>query len=155
MKTWTTKDKSDWPDGVWKDEPDKAQWINEEAKLDCLIVRGPTGALCGYVGVPESHPYFKKDYDYNWEGTNVHGGITFAALCDPSGAKDRNICHTGDIANKLVWWLGFDCNHSGDYAPDQYRGEDHSLFVGQCDTYRSFNYVTNQVDNLAIQLAGV
>lgn len=60
MKTWTTVDKSDWPTGEWHQEPDKAQWIDQATGLDCLIVRGPFGALCGYVGVPQSSPYLRK-----------------------------------------------------------------------------------------------
>ena len=55
--------------GSWDNEPDKIQWEDEETKLPCLIVRGPLGALCGYVGVDESHPLFEKDYSdlYDWE----------------------------------------------------------------------------------------
>lgn len=44
-------DKSGWARGVWDSEPDKIQWQDAETGLPCLIVRGPVGALCGYVGV--------------------------------------------------------------------------------------------------------
>lgn len=49
--------------GQWKDEPDKLQWIDEKTGLDCLIVRNPNALnLCGYVGVPKTHPLYKKGY---------------------------------------------------------------------------------------------
>ena len=55
-------DKSGWEQGAWQDEPDKVQWIDEETGLDCLIVRNPGGALCGYVGVAEGHSLFEVSY---------------------------------------------------------------------------------------------
>lgn len=61
-RQWSYIDKESWPRGEWNDEPDKLQWQDDETDLACLIVRGPSGALCGYVGVPESHPWFSKDY---------------------------------------------------------------------------------------------
>lgn len=58
-------DKQKWPDGPWKTEPDKAWWQHEG--LDCLIVRGPMGALNGYVGVTNDHPLHKKGKDESCE----------------------------------------------------------------------------------------
>jgi len=34
------------------------------------------GTLCGYLGVPPSHPWYGKSYD-NFEA-DVHGGLTFS-----------------------------------------------------------------------------
>lgn len=56
-------DKSEWGPGPWQDEPDKRQWQDEATGLPCLIVRGPVGALCGYVGVPPDHPAYGLSYD--------------------------------------------------------------------------------------------
>lgn len=72
-------DKAEWPRGAWDDEPDKIQWQDEATGLPCLIVRGPSGALCGYVGVAPGHPWHGKDYDDC--GVDVHGGLTFASKC--------------------------------------------------------------------------
>lgn len=55
-------DRAGWKSGEWDNEPDKIQWPDEATGLPCLIVRGPSGALCGYVGVAEGHPFYKKDY---------------------------------------------------------------------------------------------
>lgn len=144
-KTWTTVDKSEWPRGEWDEEADKAQWIDEDSGLDCLIVRGPNGALCGYVGVPESHFMYEEHYDAI--DVDVHGGLTFANKCNPSESEAENICHTGTVANATVWWLGFDCSHYGDISP-----KFHAMHGSHNDSYRTFNYVKKQVKSLAAQL---
>lgn len=147
MKTWQNTDKTDWPlEGEWNDEPDKAQWIHNN--LDCLIVRGPSGALCGYVGVPEGHPLFGLDYDsQKLYHIDCHGGLTFADRCQPNTDGDhRGICHAEEgAANKVVWWLGFDCAHSGDLSP-KYDG------ISLYETYKNFNYVRREVERLTNQL---
>lgn len=91
---WTTRDKSAWERGPWDDEPDKVQWVDGATGLDCLIVRGPHGALCGYVGVPEAHPWHgvaysgctqkppcRESYCGHSPDVDVHGGLTFADSC--------------------------------------------------------------------------
>lgn len=77
--TYTTIDKSSWPRGPWDSEPDKVQWQDETTHLPCLIVRSPSGALCGYVGVPRSHPFYERYYDDC--NIDAHGGLTFAGHC--------------------------------------------------------------------------
>lgn len=98
-------DKAGWPHGPWCDEPDKIQWQDEATGLACLIIRGPEGALCGYVGVPLGHPLHGIDYGQCPQGEacpermkyqswcshspdsalKVHGGITFAGGCSDTG----------------------------------------------------------------------
>ncbi|MEM7621479.1 MAG: hypothetical protein AAF228_13715 [Pseudomonadota bacterium] len=100
-------DKSNWPEGEWKNEPDYLQYRDEETGLECLIIRNIVGALCGYVGVDKNHPAYKVDA-FDWsnpslENIDVHWGLTF------SGFLDRS--------NTELWFLGFDCAHSGDLAP--------------------------------------
>lgn len=152
MKTleWTTIDKSSWPRGEWDSEPDKKQWLDEATGLPCLIVRGPSGALCGYVGVPDGHPLFEKDYSS--ADVSVHGGLTFADHCCPhEDGEGRGICHVvepGEADN--VWWLGFDCAHSGDVWPRDRHGL-HDAW----SRYRDWHYVARQVESLAKQLAAI
>lgn len=145
-------DKSKWDRGEWDAEPDKIEWRDEATGLPCLIVRGPSGALCGCVAVSEGHAAFKKDYDD--VDVRVHGGLTYADHC----AEDGHICHVpqpGEPEN--VWWLGFDCAHSGDYCPgsSKYRaGSSADLFARKgWETYRTVAYVRSQVTQLAHQLA--
>lgn len=63
-RAWTNVDKSGWSRGEWLSEPDKLQWVDADTGLDCLIVRGPIGALCGYVAVKPGHPW--HGVEYNW-----------------------------------------------------------------------------------------
>jgi len=91
-KQWRTIDKSSWPTrGEWDDEPDKMQWQDEATGLPCLIVRGPSGALCGYVGVAEGHPMFRTHYDAA-PIADVHGGLTFSDFCADTDDESRHIC---------------------------------------------------------------
>lgn len=144
MKTWQTVNRSKWQKNMVSDkEPDKAQWIDEKSGLDCLIVRNHIGGLCGYVGVPPTHKYYELSYDE--VDADVHGGLTFSNFCDPSEKEDTNICHTGDIANPKVWWLGFDCVHGGDDYPTEH-------FNFPDNVYRNFEYVKTEVEKLAEQL---
>ena len=145
------KDKAEWPRGSWDDEPDKVQFEDPDTGLPCLIVRGRSGSLCGYVGVDQDHPNYKKDYfDDDFRGVDVHGGLTFAAHC-AEGEDPHTICHIpgpGDPDN--VWWLGFDTAHSGDLSPAfSEMGE----FAG--DTYKNLRYVKSEVADMAKQLAEI
>jgi hypothetical protein len=158
-------DKSEWQRGEWDNEPDRIEWRFEGTpRLACLIVRGPSGALCGYVGVPPGHPWHGKDY--NDVDVNVHGGLTFARGCDEGG----KICHVPlEGESPDVWWLGFDCAHSGDFYGMQY-GPEHPLVLknpglfgggprmtswGGYERYCTVRYVRREVELLAEQCARV
>ena len=149
MKTWTYVPKSEWKDGPWKNEPDKAHWIDENTGLDCLIVRGPSGALCGYVGVPEDHKYYEVDYQE--VPVDIHGGLTFSNKCANVEDTTKHVCHPiEDAANHPVWWLGFDCAHLYDITPNR-----DEYFIEYEATYKTFNYVKMETEYLARQLADV
>lgn len=153
-----TQDKSTWGDGPWQTEPDKVQYPDPETGMPCLIVRaGDLGHLCGYVGVTEGHPYFKKDgYDFD---VSVHGGITFTAMCRPGEDEAHGVCHTpGPGEPDHVWWLGFDCAHYQDFSPGmavrlQALPGDHSWM--REDIYRDMPYVKSEIASLAKQLREV
>jgi len=162
MKTleWTTIDKSAWGPGAWQDEPDKRQWQDAATGLPCLMVRNQrTGNWCGYVGVPEGHPYYGKDYDS--VDVDVHGGLTFADKCaDVKGDYARHICHLPEPGEPdAVWWLGFDCHHFMDFAPGMQAFNERAfpgnpLFARDpSETYRTVAYVTRECEELARQLA--
>jgi len=104
---WSTVDKSTWGEGPWQREPDKRQWKDKATGLPCLIVRGPAGALCGYVGVAPDHPLHGKGYsedkvfpcddecseDWHYHCSvacrvTVHGGLTFADSCSHFGPDE-------------------------------------------------------------------
>ena len=164
-REWKFTDKSKWSRGEWDNEPDKAQWTDEKTGLPCLIVRGPAGALCGYVGVAEGHRFFAKEYSscikdppceescYEHSpgaALDVHGGITFSDFCAED--REQGICHIpaeGEPAR--VYWFGFDCAHSGDVSP-KYDGKYGR--IAEFESYKPLQYVKNQCAELARQLAG-
>lgn len=148
MKTieYSNVDKSKWGGGPWQTEPDKKQWLDRETGLPCLIVRNRLGALCGYVGVPKSHPWFGLGYD-ELEGVDVHGGLTFAGPCSKGGKECESVCHSVEPGeDDEVWWLGFDAAHGGDICP----GLPFPAFGWAA--YRDFDYVTAEVQKLAGQI---
>jgi hypothetical protein len=171
------RDRSKWPRGPWDAEPDKLQW-RTEAGLPGLIVRGPMGNLCGYVGVVEGHPCFGRDYCRDYErgadgetdyekplpnpviDLQVHGGITYGAACA------GHICHVPEPGESdHVWWLGFDAGHSGDFSPgmasllrEAWRpgdGARRDTPESRGETYRDVIYMRGEVEQLAEQLAAL
>lgn len=144
---YTTIDKSKWQ--YAQNEPDKKQWQHENG-LACIIVRNPIpglGFLCGYVGIPENHPYYGMEYD-KIDDIEVHWGLTFSGFCHESTDHSKGICHKSD---EKVWWLGFDCGHSNDICPSP-KPYEVPLELLNYGYYRDFDYVTNEVNNLAEQL---
>ncbi len=148
---YRTIDKSSWGDGPWQDEPDKKQWQDVKTGYPCLIVRGHSGALCGYVGVTDGHPLFQKDYDQ--PSISVHGGLTFGGFCQSGETESKGICHKpGPGEPDHVWWFGFDCAHSGDETPYIRSLFLNKYFPYEHTTYKDLKYVENEVRNLAAQL---
>lgn len=164
---WRFVDKSEWGEGEWLNEPDKLQWTDEATGLPCLIHRGPSGALCGYVGVDANHPWFQVGYsdpfdksvseDNKWDAErpecriDVHGGLTFSDMCHGQAENGRGICHVPSEGEPdHVWWFGFDCAHSGDWCP----AYEHKYGWNE-GGYRDLAYVKREVERLARQLAAV
>ena len=154
MDTQNFVDKSAWPRGEWNDEPDKLEWRDAATGLPCLIVRHRSGGhLCGYVGIPSTHPLHGKSYDD--PNVNVHGGLTYADACQEGG----HVCHIpqpGEDPN--VWWFGFDCAHAGDESPGFRaiigRGS-RGFWPDRGDEYRNVAYVKAECASLAQQLRGL
>lgn len=161
---YRTVDKSTWSRGPWDDEPDKVQWADEATGLACLVVRGPHGSLCGYVGVPNGHPwhgamyddvgrYHPKpaDFDEEWY-LDVHGGLTFSAGCQHGPDPSTGICHIpGPGEPDDTWWLGFDCAHAGDLTGMAWRSKLNHSMGWPGDVYRDLNFVRAECGRLAAQ----
>lgn len=161
-KTWTTIDKSAWGQGPWQHEPDKEQWVDEATGYACLLKRGPSGALCGYVGVPEGHPWHGSGYSPGFHAEDgqglspalklldeveVHGGLTYADTCQ-EGPESETICHVpGPGEPEPLWWFGFDCAHAWDITPKYDRG------LHGDSVYRTVEYVKAECAGLAKQAA--
>ncbi|MFK4132212.1 hypothetical protein ACI2KR_07955 [Pseudomonas luteola] len=108
-------DKSNWIDGPWKAEPDLSVWIEPVSNLVCLISR-PTlgGNLCGYVMLPEDHPWYGVRADKFPTIPKVRS-INFANHFPPLSSHNADYDET--IANSKGWWIGIDGMRSGDLSP--------------------------------------
>jgi len=96
------------------------------------------GHLCGYIGVMPDHPWHGKDYDDDdLINLDTHGGLTYSS----AGPWDLDMIVV-DLPD--MWWLGFDCAHSGDAYPTQPRS-------GQADYYKTIRYVREELDKLQAQ----
>lgn len=136
-------DKTLWARGPWDGEPDKRQWTDEATGLPCLIVRGNSGALCGYVGVRKDHPAYGKAFyaisvDAQWQ-------LSYSCW-DRDNGYDLSICHGGADAQD-IWWLGFCCGQAG--------SRENFLFGGIArndGAYKCIDSVAAEVRALATEL---
>lgn len=163
MRVLYFQDKGHYPlRGEWDNEPDKLNWVDPVTGLDCMIVRNKgVGALCGYVGVMEAHPWFGRHYTgctlipacedmyaccvHSIEGKiDVHGGLTFSGFCQEG--NEHGICHVPEPGRPAhVYWFGFDCSHHGDLSPE-YTKDPLPIRI-----YRNVAYVKAEVEKLALQ----
>lgn len=168
-------DKTKWSRGPWDAEKD-VENFKTAAGLDASIIRvSHSGALCGYVGVPASHPWHGKEYGdsvapsveqlsapVEVEKVSVISLFVSAASGDDPAEGARIDClmrvhggltysgagRAGYGENPDLWYFGFDCAHYGDHCPAM-----DSLFMD--GEYRDVEYVRSEIETLASQLAGV
>ena len=122
----------------WLDEPNEMEF--EHCGLKCKILRVLTiGHLCGYVGIPENHRFYKKSYDDLNEinELEVHGGLNFAGKIN---AKDG------------LWFFGFDAAHCGDLIPFMPPGPFRSS-IYESQEYRDISFMEKECEKLAEFLA--
>lgn len=113
----------------WEYEPNYKEWTDPETGYRCMIKRHPRSlSLCGYVAVPNNHPYYNTNYSDFW--VEVHGGLTFGDFWEEDGP----------------FWFGFDCAHGYDYTPGM-----RDLNIPGA-VYRDIEYVTKECTSLARQL---
>ena len=126
------------------------QWMMEPnekifyfRKYKCAILRNPEwGFLCGYVGIPKGHLFYKKFYEKI--DVECHGGLTFSDFF--GGGFYRNY---GKGLDDGLWYIGFDCCHLGDFSPFRKTFQSLNLIA---DAYRDMDYVTNQCKNIVRQV---
>lgn len=152
----------------WESEPDEVAWRHDGSGYLCLLIRGPTGAWCGYVGVDTDHiahglRYYADSYsvediargDKSASEANVqirvneiqaHGGLTF------SGERSH------PEASGFEHWFGFDCAHAGDFSP-KYDDPNHPVLGlgkptgwGGVIEYRDVDYAKSECEKIASQL---
>lgn len=141
-------DRAGWAAGPWDSEPDRLDFHHEG--FACLALRSVSGGnWCGYVGIPATHPDYQRDY--NDVEVDCHGGLTYGKACDGS-----HICHVPQPGEPDdLWWFGFDCHHAWDVAPGfEARMQTHGIddFHDPQSSYKTLNYVRNEIESLATQL---
>ncbi len=158
--------------GPWDDEPSEVNF--EASGLKCVLRRGPMGAWCGYVGIPNFHPLFGHDYNEECEALNdlcnrvmkgpvgkrgvvplfcagLRDGKAIARpdlVFDVHGSITYASDRPGGASSKSdLWWFGFDCSHAGDLSP--------KLPTFGDEQYRTVQYARSETESLAGQLASV
>lgn len=136
------ENKADLVPGPWHDEPDREEFVYNG--FSCLLNRNSFGAWCGYVAVPEDHPWFGKNYDDI--DASVHGGLTYSHQCQ------GEICHVAEPGMPDdVWWLGFDCAHYGDLMPPHKAWGEMGIGLDLGGMYKDIDYVRRETKLLADQ----
>lgn len=155
----------DWKNtpGPWQNEPDKERWVDANTQLDCFAWRNHSGAWCGYVKLPESHPLHGVEYC-----AEVPEGLQHAATEVLNGTAGKRgpisifcMIGRGPVAGDLFdvhgsvtfsgeregegFWYGFDCGHIDDLVPSM---PEH-IREGE---YRTLEYVRAECASLAKQL---
>lgn len=131
MTTMTAAEK--WGPGPWASEPDRDQWTDPTTGLKCLARRhGFTGHWCGYVAIPEGHPWHQVEYT-DLPSIEVHWGVNYS----------------DHMEGESGWWVGFDCAHLGDLSPHEIVNDDYGLREG---VYRDLRFVRSECTRLAEQI---
>lgn len=140
--------------GPWDFEPDLLEWRYRQERydgqkpveLDCLVVRGPVGALCGYVGVPSGHPAFGFRERELQDHLQAYDLLSYASLAEPI---EHGISRKSKPLFERTWWIGFDCAHAQDFSP----GMDNGCM--SMSNYRGIGFARHFTEQLAVQLADV
>jgi hypothetical protein len=168
-------DKSGWSRGAWDSEPDLENFTTANGMAGAIIRVSHSGSLCGYVGVPASHPWHGKEYGaevlpsveqlsrpidvdkisiislFCGAGENLVEGARIDCLVDVHGGltySGAGIAEYGE--DSALWYFGFDCAHSGDLSPAMDGLYPQFRICGE--TYRDIGYVRGEVESLAKQL---
>jgi hypothetical protein len=131
------------PDEPWLDEPDEYDFTDEATGLPIALRRNQhLKHWCGYIGVPEDHPWYGMGYDEI--DVSAHGGVTYA---DKAYWGDTRGSH----------WFGFDCAHSGDLVPGLklYGSAVAATAYNKYNVYRDLEYVKAAAIRAAADIAAV
>ena len=150
--------------------------------MRCAVVAQDLGHRCGYVEIPEGHPWHGKDYDDDvpdaqpipedatTDGYGMGGSI--ALLGGRQGVERFEHTMAGQVqahggltyaakgltgVDKEGWWIGFDCAHLGD-AKDktiqsaEYRRIEREFGLTESGRVWTLDAVVTEVEKLAEQI---
>ena len=122
------------PPYPWDDEPNVG--TADAYGYRCRLRRNPSlGTWCGYVVIPDDHPWCGLSLD-DLSDVRVHGGITYS----------------GDDQYKGEWVVGFDCGHAFDLVPKLMTGElGNDPPLGPQGVYRDYDYAMGEAATVAEQ----
>ena len=120
-------DRNKFVKGEWDKELDIYELSTEDGWKAYIKHHPRIGHLCGYLAIPEDHPFYREHYDIN---VRIHGGLTYASE------------YEGEFQ------IGFDCAHWNDTSPFQF----HSLpFPNPEATYKNVEFVCGELEKLIKQ----
>jgi len=121
--------RTDWiPGAAWDSEDDREEFTSKVG-LACVLQRDRLGHWCGYVALPEGHPWAAKDLS-EIDSKVVYGGI-----------KSR-----GTVDGAEGFFVGFACNEPGDLQPGMMKWRRDAADSG---TYRTFDFAMAECEKLA------
>ena len=127
---------------IWKVES-----FSHHSGFPCVVLACSYGYRCGYVGVPSSHPAFKKQHTKLH--FDVHGGVTF------TGTSSEHFKFCDPFLE--LWWVGFDCAHRDDALDSalleiDYQNPPFSLPKSSYATVKTLEFAIFECYHLAEQL---
>lgn len=141
------------------------QWADDKTGYPCLACFTRDSHWCGYVALPESHPFYNRAYNEKGCPPDLHAALMrsplgkrsafslFSVSEDPAETAigelidvHGGVTFSGDWKNKNIpgFWWGFDCAHAGDKTPYSPDGE-----------FRDLDYVKAECASMAYQLAQI
>lgn len=137
-------DKTDWPEGPWKEEPDLKGWLDGATSLPCFIRRSEfEGYFCGYIGIPKNHPLHSISYNEINKLINFKCKLNFSSLF---GDKFYENPHSSCLSNDL-WWVGFSCDSYKDFSPLKYTFSEPDI-----SAYKDVKFLEKQCAEIAAKL---
>lgn len=117
------------------------------------------GFRCGYVGLHKDDPFYGIHHN-SIDNIDCHGGLTYS----------KNSLFEQDDAD--IWWIGFDCGHSGDAydyeSIEKYFSDDSEIMTFMqvhkkidseypisSDTIKDLNYCIEQCKSIVDQIEEV
>lgn len=137
-------------EGEWNHEQDLNEYTANG--LHIIVLRSEhLGTLNGYVGVNIFNPLYGLNCEHpKLNRVHAHGGLTYSGI-------GRNMWNP--VFKDNYWYFGFDTNHAWDLVPQlsatkiqipELKGADGILTkMMSMNTYKNFDYVSDEVDRLA------